>query len=375
MTPIPPVLRIPRPSRVTSYVGARLGPAAIPPEVVRTVLGCFALEERQSPRNLRLNRRSLNAAVTTSRGTKVVKQYRPEWSAATVAYGHSILTRLEELDFPAVRLERTPDAQTMVELDGRVYAVFDFVPGTNYSLNYLLRSQRLALTAIAGRTLGSMHRALRDFEPVGSHHLGLVSATGPRRRDVAWHRAKVDELVERSASLAEPPASERAEELARLAPSVVAEIDRLDAVLSGADLLPVVIHGDYGPHNLLYRRGAAVVVDFEVARLDWRVNDLASALGKYRYRGGEYDFESMRTFLSAYAQVFPLAPNEQQAFVDAWRLYKLQAAVQYWNGYFETNGPVRKLASAIDSIEQAEWVAGRPETVQDLAHLGGGERQ
>jgi len=372
--PAAPILRVPRPSRVTSFLSARLGQPMIDADVVQWVLEQFGFDVRSSPRNLRLSRRSLNAAVATDRGPKVVKQYRPDWKASTVAYGHSVLTRLEELEYPAVRLERTDDGRSFVESDERVFAVFDFVPGTNYSLNYLIRSQRLALTAVAARTLAAMHLALRAFEPTGAHHLGFSSMTGPRWRDAAWHRAKVAELVQRSAS-ERGVASAWVERLRHEAARLVDEIEVLDRALSEAELVRLVIHGDYGLHNLLYSRGVAIPVDFEVARLDWRVNDLVSALGKHRYRGGHYDFESMEVFARAYGAVYPLTAIEQEKFADAWRLYKLQAAVQYWNGYFQTNGPVRKLASAVDSIEQASWVEENSPVLGDLAAVAGGGRR
>jgi Ser/Thr protein kinase RdoA (MazF antagonist) len=371
MIPSSPVLRVPRPSRLSAYVTARFSSSIIDQSTVREVLRHFDLELLRSPRNLRLSRRSLNAAVATPAGVKVVKQYRPDWLEETVACGHSIITRLEELAFPAVRLVRAPGGETSTCIDARVFAVFDFVPGKNYSLNYLLRPQRLALTRVAGQTLARMHRALREFTPLGSHHLGFATHTAARGRDAAWHAEKVGELRSRSAS--EPGAAAFVAQLERAADGVVTEISLLERRCSAADLTRLVIHGDYGIHNLLYQRDRAVLVDFEVSRLDWRVNDLVSALGKYRYTGGDYDFESMRAFVEAYASVFPLTAVERDAFADAWRLYKLQAAVQYWNGYFQTAGPLRKLSSAVDSIEQAGWVSRNTEVIEALARLGSGK--
>ena len=362
------VLHVPRPSRISAYVAARVGPRVIDPATVDQVLQRFGLDRTGGPRNLRLGRRSHNMAVTTDRGRKAVKLYRQQWTADTVRYCHSILTRLAELDIPAPRPVRTHEEETWVSLDGGIYAVFDWISGTNYSVNFLLRKTRLRLTIVAGQTLARLHGALDGFIPEGQHHLGFTSYTGPRRRDADWHAAKLEELASRSADLADPEAAGLAHRLIRRAPSVREEIELLDRALADAAFPRLVIHGDYGIHNLLYgRRGVAVPVDFELSRLDWRVNDLISALVKYRYRGGVYDFESMETFLRAYTDAFPLTPDERRHLADAWRLYKLQQAVQYWNSYFETNGPVRKLASALDSIAQAEWVIEHPEAIARLA--------
>jgi Ser/Thr protein kinase RdoA (MazF antagonist) len=249
----------------------------------------------------------------------------------------------------------------------RVFGVFDLVQGTNYSLNYLMRSDRMALTRTAGRTLAQLHQSLENCVPDGQHHMGFASLTGTRHRDVAWHTVKIEELQGRSAALDEPEAASRAGSLVARAERLLEEITTLEHRLSQAEFPRLVIHGDYGLHNLLFDgRDMAVVVDFELARLDWRLNDLISVLGKHRYRGGHYDLDSMETFVRAYTSVFPLTADERDLLVDAWRLYKLQAAVQYWNSYFETSGPVRKLESAIDSLGQADLVATRPDLIDRL---------
>lgn len=361
------VLRFPRPSRVEGYLSARLGPPVIEPTVVRDILAEYGLQPDGGARNLRLGRRSRNVALATTDGPKVIKLYRPQWRPATVDYCHSILLRLEESSFPAPRLARTQTGKTWTSGDDGIFGVFDFVAGKNYSLNFLRRGDRLWLTVAAGETLARLHRKLEGFVPAGWHHLGFA-ATGARRRDVAWHAAKLEELETRSARLTDPDAKTQASALIARAPHLLDEIRSLDASLTGASFPKFVIHGDYGLHNLLFQAdGLAVPVDFELSRLDWRVNDLISALVKYRYKGGNYDLESMDTFVRAYASVFPLTADERELLPEAWRLYKLHAAAQYWNSYFETDGPVRKLHSAVDSIGQAEWVLQNPEVIARLS--------
>jgi Ser/Thr protein kinase RdoA (MazF antagonist) len=138
----------------------------------------------------------------------------------------------------------------------------------------------------------------------------------------------------------------------------VEQLGPLDELLSAALLKRTIIHGDYGLHNLLFRRdGTVMPVDFELARLEWRLSDLV------------YDFESIQWFMAAYHATFPLNADEWRLFAEVWRFYKLQGAVQYWNSYFETNGPARKLISARDAIAQADWVANHQEHL--LAQLQG----
>jgi Ser/Thr protein kinase RdoA (MazF antagonist) len=362
-----PLLAVPRPSRVKAYVAARVEPPVIDPAALDAVLDRYCLSPVGSRRNLRLGRRSANVALATGTGVKVIKQYRPQWSEATVQHGHSVLVELERAAFPAVRLTRTPDGDTWVAVGGRVYGVFDLLAGSNYSLTYLRRGDRLALTRTAARTLGQLHDALRDFKPEAEHHMGFASRTGPPRRDVEWHAVALVDLCGRSREamrdgceaplFADPAARSLATWLLEHAASVLDRIDRLERTLATAEFPRLVIHGDYGMHNLLYRDPQhASVIDFELTRLDWRVNDLISVVGKYRYSDGTHDGQSMRAFFGAYDANLPLVPDERRLFAHAWALYKLKAGVQYWRSYFETGGPTRKLQSARDSILQADVV-------------------
>jgi glycosyltransferase involved in cell wall biosynthesis/Ser/Thr protein kinase RdoA (MazF antagonist) len=372
MSEAPRILRVPRPSRVTATLASHVGAPVIDPTTVAAVLQQYGYSHAGAPRNLRLARRSLNVSVPTPTGHRVLKCYRPQWGAATVQYGHSILEYLEARCVPAVRLARTPSGSTFVVRDERVFALFEFVAGVNYSLNFLRRRDRLRLTVMAAETLAHLHRSTVGFVPTGQHHLGFLSFTGPRARDLAWHAATIEGLERRSVDVGNGDSAELARALSRRADRLVDDIARLDRDLAGADLPRLVIHGDFGLHNLLFQlnRGPprAVPVDFEVSRLDWRLDDLVSALGKYRYRGGHHDHESMLTFMGAYTAAFPLTDDEVSRLPDVWRFHKLRAAVQYWNSYFETAGPARKLVSALDAIDQAQWVLDRPGLVTRLAH-------
>jgi Ser/Thr protein kinase RdoA (MazF antagonist) len=361
------VLHVPRPSRVSAALAARYGPPALDLSETSVVLGRYGLTATAGHRNLRLARRSLNLIVETGEGAKVVKAYRPGWSAGAVECAHSTLVRLEEAGFPAVRLVRSVGGATWTAVGERLFAMFEFVPGTNYSIAFLRRADRLGLTRVAGHTLARLHRCLDGFAPLGAHHMGFAALTGPRRRDVAWHATTLDELVGRSAELTWPAVTAQAGRLADDAPRVLDEIGRLDRLLDAAAFRRLVVHGDYGLHNLVFPRpDLAVPVDFELSRLDWRLFDLISVLGKHRYRGGRYDLESMAAFLAAYTEEYPLTADERRLLPEAWRLYKLHAAVQYWRSYFETDGPARKLGSALDSIAQADLVAERPELIGHL---------
>jgi Ser/Thr protein kinase RdoA (MazF antagonist) len=214
-----------------------------------------------------------------------------------------------------------------------------------------------------GRTLARLHKQLAEFEPEGRHHLGFVSRQGDRSRDLEWNIRKVADLKERSQELGDPAANW----LIARADGFLDDISHLTCKLKEAGLLRTIIHGDFGLHNLIFQDADhATPMDFELARLEWRLSDLVSCLSKLRNRKGEYDMESAAELLAAYQGENPVSDEEWRWFPLVWKHYKLAKAVQYWSSYFETNGPAHKLSLARDAVEQSDWLLQDPGRLDGL---------
>jgi Ser/Thr protein kinase RdoA (MazF antagonist) len=367
--PVPWIPHISRPSRFSEFVKSRMRSLDIELETVQTVLDRFGLELMEPPANLPLSRRTRNLMLNTSAGRKVIKRYRARLSASTIIYSHSILERLAELQFPAVRVSATPAAQTFVSLDSGNYALFDFVDGKNYSSSFVPPAYRHKLMNIAGQTLGRLHSALAGFMPDGEHHLGFVSYTGDWRRNLAWHAAKVDEMKEKSRTLSNEDDKGHANWLVQNCKSILDELGQVEETLRSSPLTRLIIHGDYGLHNVVFQRDTVTPIDFESSRLEWRLSDLVSALSRLRFRNGVYNFESIRNFLEGYQSTYPISDEEWRFLPLVWRFHKLRASLIYWNSYFETGGPARKLISARDAVSQADWVIKNPDQLLRLNRL------
>ena len=354
LTP-PRIWPIPRPSRIKQAIRARLFAPEIEADLVEQLLDAFGLALAQPPQNLPFGRRNSSLVLHTSGGKKVLKQYRSPWPAATMAYEHSILNQLAACGFPAPRLNATPNGATLAQRNGRTYALFDFVEGTNVSATFLTRRQRLRLTAQAGVTLARLHHQLSGFLPVGEHHLGYQSYDGGRRRDLAWHLHRLAELPQKTRDLPDPAAQwlcQRSSELAE-------KLTDLAETLETAALPRLIIHGDYGLHNLLFHQDGTVTVhDFELARLEWRLIDLVTVLSRLN------DAER-RTFMAAYAAKFPVTDEEWQLLPQVWQYYRLRGAVQYWHNHFVMYGRNR-LSAAQQRIEEAEWALQNPSKLWQL---------
>lgn len=348
---------IPRPARLSAQIRSRLRSADIDLHTVRAVLDAYALELKGSPRNMPNARRNRNLLVQTQMGWKVLKLYRADWSQDTIAYEHSILSQLASHYEPAPRLLANLNAETWVKHDGRTYCLFEFVNGFNFSWVLLFRPHRMRLMRTAGRTLARLHRQLQGFQPTGRHHLGFLSYEADRQRDIDWYSKKIVELKYRSQMLADPQAHERAEWLIKRVPFILDELTRLTSTLDDASLPRTIIHGDFGLHNLIFQDADhATPMDFELARLEWRLSDLVSCLSKLRDRSGNYDLESIAELLTSYRQTYPIGEEEWRWFPLVWKHYKIAKAVQYWSSYFETNGPASKLLLARNAVDQSKWL-------------------
>ena len=366
---VPWIPNIPRPSRFSEFIKSRSRSLDIELETVQTVVERFGLKLTEPPKNLPLSRRTRNLQLNTSAGRRVIKRYRPRLDVATITYSHSILERLSELHFPAVRVTATPDGESFVSLDSGNYALFEFVDGTNYSSSFVPPSYRHKLMNIAGQTLGRLHNALAGFMPDGWHHLGFVSYTGDWRRNMAWHSAKVDEMKEKSRALTNEEDKKHADWLVQNCTYILNELAQVDETLRGSGLTRLIIHGDYGLHNIVFQRNTVTPIDFESSRLEWRLSDLVSALSRLRYSNGVYNYESIRNFLEGYQAAFPISPEEWRFLPLVWRFHKLRASLIYWNSYFETGGPARKLISARDAVGQADWAIKNPDKLLRLNTL------
>ncbi len=335
-------------------------------EIINDVLDSYGLELVSQPRNLPNFRRNHNIVLNTSAGKKVFKLYRSDWRDLTIKFEHSLLRRLEQANFPAPRLVAALNGKTCINKVGNNYTLFEFMDGVSYASNFLLRPHRLRLYAEAGRAMASLHRELNGFLPAGQHHLGFPSYSDDRIRDMSWNTEKVGEMKEKSRNITGPGES-YAKWLIQNSSYVLEELERLSEILQEAPLPRLIIHGDYGLHNILFTKNwKAIPLDYELARLEWRLIDLVSCLSRLQFKTGRFDLENMQWFMRAYQDTYPISAEEWQLFPQVWRYYKVLKVVIYWNSYFETNGPIRKLISARDSMKQANFALNEPEKLLKL---------
>jgi Ser/Thr protein kinase RdoA (MazF antagonist) len=343
-------VRVARPGRVRDVAMARLRRPGIDRDTADGILGSYGLRVTSRVRNLPFGWRNRCVVVQTPAGRKVLKRYRDQWVVPTIVHEHSILRHLGSAGFPAIRVEATLSGETFVDREDGRFALFAFEDGVNLAGYILPLERRVRLWGLTGRLLAGFHLAVEGFAPEGQHHLGYVGPTGERSRDLAWHLGALEELTR------DPGPATGAESKAHIrwlrdnAGRIGDRILVLHELLADAPLARSVIHGDYGIHNILFRRdGTPILHDFELSRLDWRLIDIVTVLSRVGARLGN-------AFLEGYDDVAGLPGDERRSLSDVWQFYRLCGAVQSWSTYARL-GDGRRLATARGRVEEADRVS------------------
>jgi Ser/Thr protein kinase RdoA (MazF antagonist) len=318
--PPPPVARIGLLAvpRIRRPLRRAAGPGL--PEGLGSALDALAAGPWRIIRPLgRATGRSGSVLVAAGDERLVVKRYKPSVPVEQVEIEHAILRELETRHFPGPRLRRASDGTTLIRTDAGIFAAFEYLSGYRRSddLVQLRWHGGRSRAQLHGAALGALHAALSGFVPAASSPLGVdVSAPARRTRDLAWHLRLLDEADVDPGRL---PAGIDLDALRR-------ELAESDAPLDGASLSAGVIHGDFGPYNVLTRHGdPLLIVDYELARFDWRIVDLATALPRYA-AGGSASVQRIRAFLAGYLSRAPLSRDELALLPDLLALLSVRRA-------------------------------------------------
>lgn len=262
------------------------------------------------------SRKSPKIGVVTERGKYLLKRRAPKRSNLDrVRFAHRVQRHLEASGFPVARLLPTrAGRETWVVLRGKVYEVFEFVPGQPYRRTPGEARQ-------AGATLARFHAAMRGFTvpsllpvPSGDYH------------DHPALRRGLDSLEENLISH-----DSLAGDFAALASLLTFLREAYDSAVgqvrkAGLERWPqCIIHGDWHSGNLLFRHEqVAAVIDFDSSRLSRRVIDIANGALQFSMVGAgdpagwpEYlDMSRWHAFLSGYSDVEAMAPEEAACLPD-----------------------------------------------------------
>ena len=249
----------------------------------------------------------------------VMRRYSTGRLAGGIPFEHEVLARLDAAAWPVAPPHLAPDGTSLVKVGGHYHALFPCLPG-----------ERLDDPARHGAVLARLHQVTATFS--------MVSRTSwPRLADYA--RRPFPELVLAWAAV-DP---DGAAKVVRAHGLVAADLGR-----PRAPLPTLVVHGDFHTGNLLFVDGQlSGILDFDFARPDWRVADVAIALGFLPPGAGR------EAFLAAYQAEVPLSPDERSvlpALVRAREIERLTFSLRRWRqGIDRADDAVRRDVALLTS--------------------------
>ena len=244
------------------------------PHELAIVLSHYDLGRIEQIREYRRgSRRAPKVRIKSEQGPFLLKRRAPgRDDPYRVAFAHSVQLFLAGRNYPLPGLVGTKDSNnSLLQLDGRIYELFHYTKGTRYD-------KSVAQTHEAGRVLGALHRELADFQtdfdlPVGAYH----AAPG-----VEGKLAQIPDAV----AVVEPQEDRQALTkictfLNKTYNDAVKRVDKCGY----ASWPKTIIHGDWHPGNLLFHESTiAAVLDFDSARLEPRMADIANAVLQFSMR-------------------------------------------------------------------------------------------
>lgn len=226
------------------------------------------------------SRRSPKLILSSLMGAFLLKRRaagRDDMRRVTLAHG--VQTYLAHHQFPVPRLieTRDPTPASMLRLGGRIYELFEFIPGTKYDSS-------LNATAEAGRALALFHKLLAAYRTDEKHFAA------------SYHGAtQIGDSLDQIAAGAHNTAL--AECCKSLRDTYTKAAARADA--AGLRSWPVqVVHGDWHPGNTLFRGHRVVaVIDFDGVRPEPRALDIANGALQFSITMGGPELETWPEYL------------------------------------------------------------------------------
>lgn len=212
--------------------------------------------------------RAPKVRIRSRRGDFLLKRRAPgRDDPYRVAFAQSLQLHLVQHGYPVPQIVGTCDENnSMLQLDGRIYEVFVFMPGIRYDGSP-------GSTESAGQALATLHRLLSDYQsPYEPPHGSFHAAAGIDAR-----LARIPEAV----AAREPDADRDA--LGRTCRFLQEAYHRAAQQVDQSGFRSWrrgIIHGDWHPGNLLFASPGgpvSAILDFDSARLEPVMVDLANA--------------------------------------------------------------------------------------------------
>jgi len=223
------------------------------------------------------SRRAPKLVLNADRGKFLFKRRaRGKDDLPKVAFTHEIQLSLAAQNFPLPHLIGTRnDNNSLLVLNSHIYELFEYIEGEGYDGS-------LESTFHSGRILGLYHKLLKEFHsvykpPTGSYH-------NAKAIHQAIHNTTSSLPIE-----SRPPIEVLSKTVQSLEDAYLFCAEETNE-LGLKDWGVQIVHGDWHPGNMLFRdKHVVAVIDYDAARLQQRVIDLANGAIQFSILGGGDD--------------------------------------------------------------------------------------
>jgi Ser/Thr protein kinase RdoA (MazF antagonist) len=107
-----------------------------------------------------------------------------------------------------------------------------------------------------------------------------------------------------------------------------------------------------------------VVIDFEIARLDWRIVDIIDGCAAFCVHRTGNTVAKMKCFLDAYQSHMPLTADEIKLIPEVSKFFQITSCIRYWYTYSMTGNRVflvkaRKCVSDLQQFEKRYYAISK----------------
>ncbi|BBM83715.1 phosphotransferase enzyme family protein [Candidatus Uabimicrobium amorphum] len=254
-----------------------------------------------------------NYVVTTADKRYFWRAYNTKRSQEDIAFEHSLLCYLQEIQFShSSPLVYTKAQQTYIYDNDRYYALFGFL---NDRVVYNWDEDcSLAHLESAALLQARYHQAVHEWNPVHPRKISWEAFFDKLRQKIVEKRSYNTLLTPHRKHL-------------------IAQTNHTSCFLKSIaklSLPKIVIHGDYHPENVMFNgEKATAVLDFDWCIFFYRIFDVALAMFYFCCSWSDHTLCSKKceAYLKNYENILTLSPEEHQVLDDFFivaRLYLLK---------------------------------------------------
>jgi homoserine kinase type II len=280
--------------------------------------------------------------LSSNEGSYVLRAYRyAQKDRSRIVTEHALASYVQAHGLPAVAPLSLPSGETILEREGRFYALYPFAEGQQ-----IARSQVISPKIIAamGRCLGELHQLLASYP----------SEQVRRQSFVVDQIATVSKIGRLEAAISEKPDFDAFDQ------DILTMLTQRRTWLTAAHAIDLevlssleqqVLHGDYQESNLFFAdQRVSAIIDWDQAYVAPRCWEIIRTL--------HYVFgmdERCQTFLKAYREVFPLPFKDLDSTAQAYGWVQANNLWAYTSYYLDHNDRVRHLLQTSFTPFEAMW--------------------